>query len=184
MRKKLLLGVIVLLFNSCMTRYSSNINPKTNYFNTNAFNDHKKRVTVITETNVNADSIRHLLIVSNELNLEIAKNLNFFNEVMTFDQFEDAIIHAGLADEIKSIRNRTGLHKAAILFRPFVVLENVSSGFGLNSKNGFRLYDPLKEEVIFENEMREGLFDPSTPTPINSYFPLYNSLLDYLREQQ
>ncbi|WP_163717721.1 hypothetical protein [Mangrovibacterium lignilyticum] len=184
MRKKLLLGVIVLLFNSCATQYSANLNPKTNYFNTNVFNDHKKRVTVITDLDVHADSIRHLLIVPNESHLEIAKNLDFFHDLMTFEQFEDAIIQAGLADEIKSIRNRTGLHQAAILFRPFVVLEHVGSGFGLNSRNGFRLYDPLNEQVIFENEMREGPFDPSTPTPINSYFPLYNSLLDYLRKQQ
>ena len=126
------------------------------------------------------NDLKPLLIVSFDRDLKIAKNLNFFDEVMTKDQFEDAIIKAGFADDVVSIRNKIGLHKAAMLFRPFVLLEHF---YGKNSfVEGFRLYDPKTEKIAFENEMNIGFFSMPAGDQ-RRYFPLYNSLLEYLRKQ-
>lgn len=165
----------LLLFFSCGFYYQNgtNLDPKTNRFKAP-----DNGVRVLTEISVDADTLKSLLIVPYASAKEIAKNLDYFDEVMTDDQFEDAIIKAGFADEIGSIRNRNGLHRAAILFRPFVLFEHVYTQTG--SKEGFRLYDPNREKIIFENEKNIGLFSPSNQARL---FPLYNSLLDYLRKQ-
>ena len=100
---------------------------------------------------------------------------------MTNDQFEDAIIKAGVADEVKSFRNRKGQHIAATLFRPFILLEHY---WGKNNTDaGIRLYEPVTEKVVFESEMRYGVLSLPQGDP-RYYLPLYNSLLDYLRKQQ
>jgi hypothetical protein len=176
--KKALIFIEFLLFLSCGFQYQSgtNLSPKTNHFNAP-----KKEVRITTEISVDSNDLKSLLVVQYDKDLEIANNLNFFDEVMTRDQFEDAIIKSGYADEIKSIRDNKGLHIAATLFRSFVVLNHY---YGERSSiEGFRLYDPKTESIIFENEMNIGVLS----MPVGDqrrYFPLYNSLLDYLRKQK
>lgn len=175
--KKLFIICGLFLFFRCGFTYQSgtNLDPKTNYFKAP-----EKGVKVLTEIPVDANEIKSLLLVQFERDLEIAKNLNFFNEVMTKDQFEDAIIKAGFANEVKSFRNRIGQHKAATLFRPFVILEHVYNQN--NTKERFRLYDPKLEKIIFENETTISFLSMPEGDQ-RRYFPLYNSLLDYLRKQ-
>ena len=175
--KKSFIFFVFLLFLSCGFQYQSgtNLNPKTNYFKAP-----KKGVRINTEISVDANDLKPLLIVQYDRDLEIANNLNFFNEIMTHDQFEDAIIKAGFADEIKSIRDNKGLHKAATLFRPFVVLEHY---YGEKVFiEGFRLYNPKFKKIIFENEMNIGVLSMPHGDQ-RRYLPLYNSLLEYLRKQ-
>lgn len=176
MKKSLIFCTSLLLLN-CGFYYQkgTNLNPKTNYFKAP-----KIEVRVLTEVAIPAKDLKPLLLVEYERGFEIAKNLNFFDEVMTTDQFEDAIIKADFADKITSLRDKKGLHKAATQFRPFVLLERVYRQRG--AKEGFRLYDPKNEKIIFENEMNFGVFS----MPHNDqrrYFPLYNNLLEYLRNQ-
>jgi len=97
---------------------------------------------------------------------------------MTRDQFEDAIIKAGFVDDVETFRNRKGQHKAAVVYRPFVILEQFYEG---SSFEGLRLYDPIEERIIFENKMGTQIF--GVYPDIRRLFPLYNSLLDYLRKQ-
>lgn len=169
-------SVTILLLISCKSvPLEPKLDPKTNYLYTDI-----RDVKIITGISVVNDSLKHLLIVPNQADLEVGKTLNFFNEVMTRDQFEDAIIKSGFADDVETFRNRKGQHKAAILFRPFVLLEHVYDRVGYT---GMRLYEPIGERIIFENEMSNGFFRLDYPD-IRSIFPLYNSLLDYLRNQR
>lgn len=169
-----ILSLAILLLISCKSvPLEPKLDPNTNYL----YADHRD-VEVIKEISVHADSLKHLLIVPNKNDLEVGKTLNFFNEVMTTDQFEDAIIKSGFADNVESFRNRKGQHKAAIFYRPFVLLEH----FYEDSKyEGLRLYDPVGERIIFENKMTTQIFGGYPD--IRRLFPLYNSLLDYLRKQ-
>lgn len=176
MRKVQFFSALIILLISCKSvQLGTTLDPETGYFY-----DQKKEVRVNTEISVNSNELKSLLIVQYDRDLEIAKNLNFFYEVMTHDQFEDAIIKAGFADEIKSIRDNKGLHIAAILFRPFVVLKHYYGE--RTSIEGFRLYDPKTENIIFENEMNIGVLSMPHGDQ-RRYLPLYNSLLDYLRKQ-
>ena len=167
-----LLSFLGLLFISCKSiPLEPKLDPKTNYL----YTDYRD-VKVIKEISVPADSLKHLLIVPNHADLEVGKALNFFNEVMTIDQFEDAIIKSGFADVVETFRNRKGQHKAAVLYRPFVLLEQFYEG---SNYEGLRLYDPIGERIIFENKMTTQIFGGYPD--IRRFFPLYNSLLDYLR---
>lgn len=176
MKKVLIIGITIFSFISCRSvQLGTNLDPKTDHFNAP-----KKEVKVTTYISLDSNDLKPLLVVQYDRDLEIANNLNFFDEVITHDQFEDAIIKAGFADEIKSIRDKKGLHKAATLFRPFVLLEHF---YGENSSiEGFQLYDPKTEKIIFENEMNIGVLSMPEGDQ-RRYFPLYNSLLDYLRKQ-
>ena len=169
-----ILSFTILLLISCKSiPLEPKLDPKTSYL----YADHRD-VEVIKEISVPADSLKHLLIVPNKANLEVGKTLNFFNDVMTTDQFEDAIIKSGFADDVETFRNRKGQHKAAVLYRPFVLLEH----FYENSNyEGLRLFDPIGERIIFENEISTQIFGGYPD--IRRLFPLYNSLLDYLRKQ-
>ena len=169
-----ILGVAVLLLISCKSiPLEAKLDPQTNYL----YADNRD-IEVITKISFAKDSLKHLLIVPNEAHLEVGKTLNFFNEVMTRDQFEDAIIKAGFVDDVETFRNRKSQHKAAVVYRPFVILEQFYEG---SSFEGLRLYDPIGERIIFENKMGTQIF--GVYPDIRRLFPLYNSLLDYLRKQ-
>ncbi|MBA3674993.1 MAG: hypothetical protein H0W75_08595 [Chitinophagaceae bacterium] len=103
---------------------------------------------------------------------------------MTIADLERDIIAKGLSDKIPNISGRIGMHNAYINYKPFVILS-------LSSKDlvtkGYRvrlnLYDPMRSDLIFQNEVRvniawEGYTDQKV------LFPLLNSLVDYLNEQQ
>lgn len=170
-----ILSVAVLLLISCKSiPLEPKLDPKTNYLYAE-----NRDVEVLKEISFPADSLKHLLIVQNHADLEVGMTLNFFNEVMTRDQFEDAIIKSGFADVVESFRNRKGQHKAAVLYRPFVLLEQFYEG---SKYEGLRLYDPIGKRIIFENKMTTQIFG-SYPD-IRRFFPLYNCLLDYLRKQK
>ncbi len=126
-----------------------------------------------------------LLIVPNSnIWVLFGKDMNYFKEVMTIADLERDIIAKGLSDKIPNISGRIGMHNAYINYKPFVILS-------LSSKDlvtkGYRvrlnLYDPMRSDLIFQNEVRvniawEGYTDQKV------LFPLLNSLVDYLNEQQ
>ena len=170
-----ILSIAILILTSCKSiPLEPKLDPNTNYL----YADYRD-VRVIKEIPVPADSLKHLLIVPNKAGLEVGKTLNFFNEIMTTDQFEDAIIKSGFADEVETFRNRKGQHKAAILYRPYILLEHVYEC--KSSCVGIRLYDPIGEQIIFETRMSTQIFGGYPD--IRNLFPLFNSLLDYLRKQ-
>jgi len=83
-----------------------------------------------------------------------------------------------------NVSDKVGLNRAYNIYRPFVILnltkvKKESGGWFA----GLTLYDPSRAKTIFENEiwlnlMWDGWTDQGT------MFPLFNSLLDYLREQK
>ena len=144
-----------------------------------------KEVTILKRINVNADTLKTLLIVPNNTSwIEIGKKLNYFKEVRTFLEFQKDIIAKGLSDKIPSISDKIGLYNAYVNYKPFVILINSSEDL---KTQGFRtrlsLYDPLRSDMIFKNEVRlnlmwEGYSDKKI------LYPLLNSLMDYLNEQK
>ncbi|MCH5598098.1 hypothetical protein [Niabella ginsengisoli] len=144
-----------------------------------------KEVTILKKTNVNADTLKTLLIVPNNTSwIEIGKKLNYFKEVMTLSELQKDIIAKGLSDKIPSISDKIGLYNAYKNYKPFVILINSNEDL---KAQGFRtrlsLYDPMRSDMIFRNEVRlnlmwEGYSDKKVLNP------LLNSLVDYLSEQK
>lgn len=172
----------LICFYSCgTTGQSTESNPSMNRFPTKGH----KAVSVLKRTNINADTLKTLLIVPNTNSwVQIGKNMNYFKEVMTIADLQRDIIAKGLSDKIPSISDRIGLHNAYIKYKPFVILSLSSQDLGTQ---GFRtrlnLYDPMRSDIIFQNEVRlnlmwEGYNDQKV------LYPLLNSLVDYLNEQK
>lgn len=144
-----------------------------------------KKVTILKRTNVNADTLRTLLVVSNDTTWkEIGKRLNYFKEVMTMAELQKDIIAKGLSNKVPSISDRIGLYNAYQHYKPFVIL--ILSSEDLKTK-GFHtrlsLYDPMRSDMIFKNDVRlnlmwEGYSDKKV------LHPLLNSLVDYLEKQK
>lgn len=161
---------------------ATTLNPSTNYFPAKK----NKQPTVLKEIAVPKDSLRSFLLVvpSTDYWLKMGTNLNYFDTVMTYDQFQTSIVQNELTDKIPSLSDKVGLNRAYEYYRPFVILNLTKvqkPGDGWFA--GLTLYDPKRAEVIFQNEiwlnlMWDGWTDQGT------MFPLFNSLLDYLRKEE
>ena len=185
MKTQIPLLLIVVIIISCVPfsePKSKMLNPKTNYFNAN----NKFEITVISDTNVNADTLKSLLVVPNgDYFYEMGKNLGYFNEVMTYNQLHDKILELGDTLDLRLVSpDKLKLNKAAKMFKPFVIMKEPNLYLDENNAfmAGITIYDPLRGETIFQNKMftKNSLF-------INNkkiLLPLYNNFLDYLRKQK
>ena len=113
----------------------------------------------------------------------MGKNLDYFNEVLTYDQFQNEIVKNDLSEKILSLSDKVGLNRAYKYYKPFVILDLTK----IQKPNdgwyaGLKLYDPSKADIIFQNEIKLNLMWDGW-TDQGTMFPLYNSLLDYLRKQ-
>jgi len=152
---------------------------------TGRFPAKNKTVTILKKVSVNADTLKTLIIVPNTPYWrEMTKNMKYFKEVMTFAELQKDIIAKGLTDKIPTISDRIGLNNAYKYYRPFVILNMTKEQKpGKGWYAGLTLYDPGKADYIFQNEiwlnlMWDGWTDQGT------MYPLFNSLLNYLHEQE
>lgn len=181
MKKIIQIGVFLLIISCGTVQKPAKLNQQTNYFPAKE----NKVVNVLHSINVDADTLKTLLVVPNsEYFVEMGKNMNFFDEVLSYEEFQNAIIKAGLADEVGGIYDNIGLNRASKKFKPFVILETTRKQKTEGGwYAGFKLYDPKKAEVIFQNEIKLNLMWDGW-TDQGTMFPLYNNLLDYLRKQK
>ena len=178
-RKPLLVICIVIIFSSCGTMgEATRTDIKTGHFPTN------RTATLVRSKWVNKDTLKKLLVVPNlDFWYTMGQNLNYFEEVMTYSDFQKNIIAKGLGDSIPSISDQIGLNRAYKFYRPFVVLSAlITKENSIGKEFRLTLYDPSKVETIFENKIWvNNLWLRFTDQ--NTFFPLCNSLLDYLRAQ-
>ena len=177
------LVIATILLSSCGTfEKAVKLNTDSNYFPSKK--KKQESVVVLKEIPVNADTLKTLLVVSNtDYWIEMGKNLDYFDEVLTYEQFQTAIIREGLSNKIPNVSDRVGLNRAYNLYKPFVILNLTKVKKEGGWFAGLTIYDPNRAETIYENEiwlnlMWDGWTDQGT------MFPLFNSLLDYLRKQE
>jgi len=179
----LFLGMVVVFFSSCAStiQVAVPLNPQTNLFPANP----RKLVNVTIDLPMNADTLRKMLVVQNsEYLLAMGQYMNFFERVLTVNDFEAELIRAGLAGEVSSLSSMLGAKRAYTLYQPFVILTLLSErrqGEGWFAK--LRLYDPKTARVVFQNEIWLNLFWDGW-SDRGTMFPLFNSLLEYLRRQE
>ena len=143
-----------------------------------------KQISILKTINVNADSLKMLLVVPNSNTWLIwGKKLNYFNEVMTIADFEKNIIAKGLTEKIPGISDRIGLYKAYVNYRPYVILSNTTKAIGTKRYQiRLNLYDPKRADLIFQNEVEVNLLWESY-SDLKILYPLFNSLVDFLNRQ-
>jgi len=156
------------------------LNPTTGYFGAYDY----EKVTVISDISVNAATLKSLLVVPNDAYYaQMGKNLNYFADVMTYNQLQDTILELGDTLNLRLQKpDKLKLNRAARLYKPFVLLKETSLYRDEHYVwvTGLSVYDPLRGEIIFENKIQ----DSDRPGNKGFYFPLFNSFLEYLRKQK
>ena len=113
----------------------------------------------------------------------MGKNLEYFNDVMTYNQLQDKILELGDTLDLRfQLPDKLKLNRAARLYKPFVILErpDIQRDEHYVWVTGLSVYDPLRGEIIFENQIP----DDAIRCNKGFYFPLFNSFLRYLRKQK
>ena len=157
--------------------------PNTKHFPANE----NKKPKVITALKMNRDTLESLVVVPDGTYWkEMVSNMNYFDEIMTGEEFQQNIIKKGLADKIQSTSS-IGLNKAYRFYRPFTIL-NVQKGktkSGEEAANTYSmtLYDPKNAVVVFRSTISYNYWTDSVSAK-NIMFPLFNTLIDYLNEQK
>lgn len=182
MVRKHLLPIFITFFFTCF--YTHNLSAQSTDTSKLFPTQGRKQVSILKKVKVNADTLKMLLVVPNSNMWVIwGKKMNYFNEVMTIADFQKNIIAKGLTNKIPSISDRIGLYNAYINYRPFVILGESSKDLGTK---GYRvrlsLYNPMRSDFIFQNEVRLNLMWEGY-TDLRVLYPLFNSLADYLNEQ-
>lgn len=174
------IAMFAIILSSCATIGKVPVlDPETGRFPAN-----KKLVYILKMTEVNADTLKSLIIVPNsEYCINMVKNMNYFNEVMTYTQLQDSIIAKGLTDKVPSVSDKIGLKRAYQYYKPFVILSFNNVHKELDYFGQLEIYDPHKAEVIYQCETYIDMWFSGWTDKGTSY-PLINAFLDYLLMQK
>ena len=141
-----------------------------------------KRATVVKSESINLDEHRSLVVVPvGGFTEGMVKNMNYFEEVITFEELETIIIKEDLTDKVPSLRDRIGINKAAKAYRPFLWIHWDNRREGNKQYSQLILTNPLTLEDYFLCEtfldyVWAGVSDQ------NNHYPSLNSLLDYISD--
>ena len=178
-----IVALIITLINGCGTiEKAVPLNPSTRYFPAKK----NKQTIVLKEIEVDKDALKSFLLVvpTSDYWLQMGTNLNYFDTVMTFEQFQTTIVQEGLTKNIPSVSDMVGLNRAYNYYRPFLLLNlNTEQKETGGWFTGLTLYHPERAEVIYQNEIKLNLMWDGW-TDQGTMFPLFNSLLDYLRREE
>ena len=177
-----LLVLSLLSLTSCAIFPSRKINPETGYFPANK----NRKVIVHTALPVSADTLKKLLVVMPLFDqwTKTAENINYFDEVIYYGDFIKEIDEKGLGQSFTNENNEIDLGKVYKEYRPFTVLYYEQNKFKNGKTYGaVMLYRPDTDKVIFSSYARINRLTDGTSYSV-IYYPLFNSLLDYLRAQK
>jgi hypothetical protein len=127
------------------------------------------------------DTHKSILVVSRdskEFALGMAKNIMYFDRVISWGDFEKEIIRDGKAEEVGSLRDKIGFANAYNKYKPYFYLWYV---FNENNKKygRIKLTNPKTAEDLFVAEIK---FDVMIGTTDKNHFnPLFNELIKYIK---
>ncbi len=174
--KKIVLIVIALMLSACTSLKVVKLDPKTGLFPT------KKEATVITNTPLNLDERKALVLVPNaEFDKDSIKNIGYFDQVITSDDLETLVVQNNLGEKVPSIKGRIGINNAAKHYKSFLWLRYDTRGSRPKQYAQLILTDPLTLEDIFVAEtymdyLWSGVNDQS------NWYPMFNSLIEYIKK--
>ncbi len=173
MRNTVLLIFIVFIQSCTSLKVVERSEKKNGYFYVNTV----QASVEISVDSVNMDTFRPLLVVpKSEFLLGMSKNLTFFDEVITLEELEKRIIERNLQEKVPTINNFIGLSNAYKFYKPFVFLNIAPQKKEKKTYQQLKLINPNTGKELFLSEM-----ESSYPNDQGVWYPLYNSLIDYLR---
>lgn len=155
---------------------------------------HPSKMAVLVDTTADISVSRRLAIVTaGKFATEQIRELGLFDEVIDADEAEQRIIREGLGDKVLSLRDAVGQYLYAKNKQPFLLISSGRETRKSKNKAGWllgdeyeqfvklRVIDPLKAKVLFEVEIEEDLRWKGVSEK-NTYYPLLNQLVDWVRK--
>ena len=167
---------VVLALGACSSMKVAEVDSKSGYF------PGSTKATVLTNKAVDLDSRKALLLIPNGdfIKGQMA-NIKYFGEIITFDDLEKRIVQGNLGDKVPSVRDRIGISNAAKYYKSFLWFRIERLGEGTNQRARFILTDPLTQEDYFVAETKLD-FIWTGVNDQNNWYPMFNSLIDYVRQ--
>lgn len=172
-KRPALLSVLGLIWGRSHMQITT-LNPKTGRFPT------RQEATVVTSVRTDLDQFKSLLLMpDNEFVRGQIHNIRYFEQTMTVEQLEDAIIENGLSDQVSSVLDNDGLHQAYHAYRPFLWLRFKTREEGGKVFAQFVLIKPddLQELFLVEQELD---YQVAGVDDQNTWYPLFNALVGYI----
>lgn len=176
MKKAIGASLILLLVAACQSMQVTERDPQTGYFPT------RHAATVVKNVNVDLDERRDLIVIGRSDFLEgQIKSIGYFKEVLTVPELETRIVQNGLSDKVPSVRDKIGLSNAARHYKPFLWLRVDRRNEGNRGYAQFILTDAETLEDYF---ITETYLDTvwAGVTDRNTWYPMFNALIDYIDE--
>jgi hypothetical protein len=167
---------MTIFLSACTQLKVINTDPKTGYFPASS------KATVIKSTPIDLDSKKALILVPKPDFIEgQIRNIGYFDEVISFETLEKNIVAANLSEKVPSVRDRIGINNAAKNYKYFLWFRVDSTGSGNNTHTQFILTDPITLEDYFIVDTHldylwSGVNDQ------NNWYPMFNALIDYIKE--
>ncbi|WP_299522656.1 hypothetical protein [Winogradskyella sp.] len=141
-----------------------------------------KVATTLKSVPFDLDTHKALLVVPQDESkffIGMAKNISYFDRVITFENLEKEIEKAGNLDKISSLRGLDRWSKAYEIYQPFLILTN---DFRDEDETYWqlKLINPANNEELFVNEIPYDFDKILWITDKNTYNPTYNGLIEYI----
>ncbi len=173
MNKNLLTLILFLILVSCGTVGKVTERQENGKFQAS------KEAEIIKSIPFDLDSQKTLLVVPNgEYMLGMAENINYFDKVIKFEDFELEIIRDEKQEEVGSLSGKIGLSNACNKYKPFLYIQLDDNDEKSNYVQ-LKLINPKNAEELFVTEifmdfLWAGVHDR------NTFNPLFNSLIEYI----
>ncbi len=172
-RRSILLSAMSLM-GACTHMRITERNPKTGRFPT------RKVASVVKSVKTDLDRYKSLLLLpDNDFVRGQINNINYFEETISVEQLEEAIVEKGLRDQMPSIRDQVGIRKAITAHKPFLWLQFKTRHVGALVFGQFVLIRPDDLEELFVVE-KEFDYAVAGVNDQNTWYPMFNAMVDYI----
>jgi hypothetical protein len=144
----------------------------------------KATATVVKSEVINLKERRQLLLVlGGEFMREQTKKLGYFDVVVDRAEMEKLLIKEGKDGLVDNVVNLLAWKKIASSYKPLLVLKFDTRSEGGSDYARLMVVDPLTAEDVFISEIKldfawKGVNDD------NTFYPLFNTLLDWLEKNK
>lgn len=175
MMKRLLLVIISILLSACTSLKVVPIDPKTGAFPSST------EAKVVLSKSIDLDERKKIILVPNDVFLkESIINMNYFDEVINYEDLEKIIVQEDLTEKVPSIDGQIGINNAARHYKDFLWFHFLSVGENPDKKAQFILTDPQTLEDLFVTETHLDYVWKGVNDQYN-WYPMLNSFIEYIK---
>jgi hypothetical protein len=141
----------------------------------------RSTATVVLNKPFDIDSRRDLIVVpANDFLKGQIANIHYFQEVITPEELQKAIVANGLTEKVPALTDLIGVSNAAKYYKPFIWFRTKTRGIGAGRYSQFVLTDATTLDDVFIVETHLDFFW-SGVNDQNNWYPMFNAIIDYIK---